>query len=329
MIHIDGSHGEGGGQIIRTAFALAAITGKPCTIDKIRDNRPKPGLQPQHLAGVRAVAELCGTKLNTRIGDTSIVFEPNEIKGGNYDIDIGTAGAISLVLQSLVLPSLHAEKTVSLSITGGTHVSWSPSMDYMQHVFGYYMKKLGLDVSIDVERFGFYPKGGGLVKVKIKPGTPKQLCLTERGELVGHYAMSVAAESLKIRKVAERQLKGVNLKLSGSSVQYVNSDSPGSSIHVSALYDNCILGSSEIGKQGKKAEDVGKEALAKLEKEIASNACLDSHMADQILPFLTLAPGSVVSVAEITPHVLSNIYVIEKFLPVKFEIKGNIIMVNA
>jgi len=150
------------------------------------------------------VAELCGVQLNAKIGDTSLVFEPSKIKGGHYDIDIGTAGAISLVLQSLVLPSLHAEKTVSLNITGGTHVSWSPSMDYMQHVFGYYMKKLGLDVSIDVERCGFYPKGGGLVSVKIKPGVPRQLCLTDRGELVGYYAMSLASEDLKERKVAER-----------------------------------------------------------------------------------------------------------------------------
>ncbi len=329
MIRIDGSQGEGGGQITRTAVALSAITGKPCTIDKIRSNRPNPGLQSQHLASVRAVAELCGTKLDAKVGDTSLVFRPDKIRGGHYDIGIGTAGAISLVLQSLILPSLHAEKTVSLNITGGTHVRWSPSMDYMHHVFVYYMKKLGLEVSIDVDKYGFYPKGGGVVSVKIKPGMPKPLCLTERGEFTGYYASSIATEDLKKAKVVERQLKAVDPRLSGKSVQYVKSLSTGSSIHLSALYDNCILGSSEIGERGKKAEDVGKEAASKLGKEIASGACLDSHMADQILPFLAFANGeSAISVAEVTEHVKTNIWVIEQFLPVKFEIRGNVITIK-
>ena len=330
MIHIDGSYGEGGGQIIRTAVALSAITGKPCTIDKIRYNRPKPGLQAQHLAAVRAVAELCDTTVKGRIGDTSLYFEPQKIKGGDYNIDIGTAGSISLVLQSLILPSLHAKKTVSLNITGGTHVRWSPSMDYMHHIFVYYMKKLGLDVSIEVGRYGFYPKGDGLVNVKIKPGITRPLCLTERGELAGYYAASMASEDLQKAKVAERQVKAVSLKLNGKSVQYVKSLSPGSSIHLSALYDNCILGSSEIGERGKKAEDVGKDATKDLEKEISGDACLDSHMADQILPFLAFAKGeSIISVAEVTEHVKTNIWVIGQFLPVKFDVdKEKIITVS-
>ncbi len=323
MIEIDGAYGESGGQILRTSVGLSAITCKKFKIINIRKGRPKPGLYPQHLAAIRAVAELCGTKLGAKIGDTSLVFEPGKIKGGHYDIDIGTAGAISLVLQSLILPSLHAEKNVSLAIRGGTHVRWSPSMDYMQHVFGYYMKKIGLDIVIDIAHQGFYPKGNGLVNVKIKPGMPKPLCLTERGELARYYASSIATEDLKKSRVAERQLgeSSKEFKLNGKSVQYVKSASTGSSLHLSALYDNCILGSSSIGERGKKAEDVGKEALNDLKKQIDSGACFDSHMADQILPFLAFAKGeSVISVAEITEHVKTNIWVIEQFLPVKFEI---------
>lgn len=329
MIEIDGAYGESGGQILRTSVGLSAITGKGFKIINIRKGRSNPGLQHQHLACVRAVAELCGTKLVARIGDTSLHFEPHKIKGGNYDINIGTAGAISLVLQSLILPSIHAEKPVSLNIAGGTHVNWSPSMDYMHHVFGYYMKKLGLDISIEVDSYGFYPKGAGLVNVKIKPGTPKPINLTERGELVGYYASSIASQDLAKAKVAERQLKVVDLKLSGKSAQYVRSASTGSSLHLSALYDNCILGSSAIGERGKKAEDVGKEALNDLRRQTDSNACFDSHMADQILPFLAFAKGeSTISVAEITPHVLSNIWVIEQFLPAKFKVEGNVITVS-
>ena len=161
MIEIDGSHGEGGGQIIRTSVALSAITGKSVKITNIRSGRPNPGLQAQHLEAVKAVARLCNGKTDAKLGATSLVFEPSHIQGGHINIDIGTAGAISLVLQALALPAVHAENPVTLRISGGTHVRWSPSMDYMQNVFCYYMKKLGIDFDISISKYGFYPKGGG------------------------------------------------------------------------------------------------------------------------------------------------------------------------
>ena len=323
MIGIDGSYLEGGGQIIRTAVALSAITGESCKIENIRYNRPNPGLQAQHLTAVKSVARLCGTDVNVNIGDTSFVFEPKEIRGGSYEVDIGTAGAISLVIQSLMLPSLHAKHPVEISLKGGTHVKWSPSMDYMKSVFSYYMKKIGIDFSLNIENYGFFPKGGGMVKVKIKPATPKALTIIDRGKLIGHEAVSVASEDLRKNKVAERQVNAVEnfFDLEKKDMNYVPSLSTGSSIHVSALFENCILGESSLGERGKKAEEVGSEAAIGLKNQINGHACLDKHIADQLLPFLAFAKqDSSIRVSEITPHVLTNIWVIEQFLPVKFNV---------
>ena len=319
MIEIDGSYLEGGGQIIRTAIALSAITGKSCRIEKIRYNRPNPGLNHQHLAAVKSVARLCSAGLDANVGDTSLTFKPGAIKGGHYDIDIGTAGAISLVIQSLALPSIHAEHPVSLSIKGGTHVRWSPTMDYMQQIFCYYMKKIGIDVKIGAGNAGFYPKGSGVVSVTINPGMPKHLNLIRRGNLIGYEAISIASADLQKANVAERQLNAIVFPLAKRNIAYLQTASPGSAVHLSAVYENCMLGASAIGERGKPAEKVGEEAANELKGAANSEACLDSHMADQILPFLAFAKNdSMIKVAEITNHVRTNVWVIEQFLPVKF-----------
>ena len=323
MIEIDGSSGEGGGQIIRTAVALSAITGKPCMIEKIRAGRPNPGLQAQHLTAVKAVAKICGAETDAGIGSTSLMFKPGTIRGGQHEIDIGTAGAVSLVLQSVILPSLHAEHPTSITIKGGTHVRWSPSMDYMQNIFCYYMKKLGLGADISIEQHGFYPRGGGVIKAKIIPGNPKPLDMTERGDLIGYEATSIASADLEKAQVAERQLKRIEkiFSLSRRNIAYFQTASPGSAVHVSAVYENCALGASSIGERGKSAEKVGEEAANELKSDMDSGACFDRHMSDQILPFLAFAKNdSMIKVAEITGHVRTNIQVIENFLPVKFEI---------
>src|SRR3989338_460172 len=209
MIEIDGSFLEGGGQVIRTAVALSAITGKSCRIEKIRHNRPNSGLQAQHMSAVKSVANICSAETEASIGATSLTFKPGEIKGGRFEIDIGTAGAISLVLQSIILTSIHAEHPTRIEIKGGTHVRWSPTMDYMRSIFCYWMKKIVIYVNFTVDRYGFYPRGGGMVTAKINPGNPKSLDLTERGELVGHEAVSIASTDLQKAEVAERQLKRI------------------------------------------------------------------------------------------------------------------------
>lgn len=329
MILIDGSYLEGGGQIIRTSIALSAITGKPVKIINIRAKRCKPGLRAQHLKGIEAAAKLCNAELkNARIGSTSIEFIPKEVKGGYFSIDVGTAGAIALVLQTLVLPSIHAKEEVVLEITGGTDVHWSPTTTYFQHIFCDFLKNMDIDIYIETLKHGFYPKGGGKIKVIIKPCKKlKPLNLTKRGSLKRIDIWSIASENLKKAKVAERQVEGtkraLKMDFENVNIKYVSSLSAGSSVHVHAHYENCKLGATAIGKLGKPAEKVGEEAGKHLKKQIDSNACLDEHMADQILPFMALTSNSKVSVAKITNHVKTNIWVIEKFLSVKFGINKN------
>jgi RNA 3'-terminal phosphate cyclase (ATP)/RNA 3'-terminal phosphate cyclase (GTP) len=331
LISIDGSYLEGGGQILRTSVALSAITGKPIKVTNIRAKRCNPGLQAQHLKGIEAAAKLCEAELkNAKIGSQEVEFIPKQIKGGYFSIDVGTAGSIPLVLQTLVLPSIHAEEEVVLEITGGTDVLWSPTTTYFQNVFCYFLERMGLEIHVETVRHGFYPRGGGRVKVVIKPRKEvKSINLIERGKLKGIDVLSIASEDLRERRVSERQVEGAAKILRGdfknSVVKYVPTLSIGSSILTAACYENCRLGASSIGEKEKSAEKVGEESAKNLKKQMDSNACLDEHMADQILPYMALTTGSKVSVAEVTNHCKTNIWVIEKFLPVKFEIADKMI----
>lgn len=331
MIEIDGSYLEAGGQIIRTAVGLSALTGKACRIFNIRAGRPKPGLMAQHLTGVKAVAKLCDAKLiGAELWSTELTFEPNKIQAGQFTFDIGTAGAISLVLQSLTIPAVAAPGKIILDIQGGTDVAWSPSMIYFQNIFCYWLGKMGVKAKTEIMKYGFYPKGGGQVHVEIQPSEVTPIRFVEREDLSRIDAWSIASETLKTKNVAGRQIDGVKkiLKLTPDSkihIDYADSLSPGSSVYVHAHYLNCKLGASAIGERNKKAEAVGEEAARELESQMRTPACMDKHMADQILPYMALATEkgrSEVSVAEVTNHCLTNIWVIEKFLPVKFEIAG-------
>ncbi len=326
MILVDGSQGEGGGQILRTAIGLSAVTGKPVKIFNIRKGRPNPGLQAQHLVGIKAVSEICEGKLRgAELGSTEVEFTPGKIKGGEYIFDVGTAGAVTLVLQSVVIPAIHANKEISFEITGGTHVNWSPSFDYFQHIFCGWMKTLGIQIEAEILKYGFYPKGGGKVKVKIIPGSLKNLQLTDRGDYLRTDIFSVASKDLQKNKVVERQVQGAEkiLKTENQVSSYVDSFSTGTSVHMHSHYKNnwCMLGSSVIGEKNKPAEKVGEEAAALLKKQMDSGATVDEYMSDQILPFLALAKGkSEFITSELTKHAETNIWVIKKFLDVEFKV---------
>ncbi|MFH1229172.1 MAG: RNA 3'-terminal phosphate cyclase [Candidatus Aenigmatarchaeota archaeon] len=334
MILIDGSYLEGGGQIIRTSIALSAITGKPCRITNIRSGRKNPGLQAQHLRGIEAAAKLCGAELkNAKLGSTEVEFFPKKITGGSISIDVGTAGSITLVLQTLVPICLYAEKESILEIIGGTDVSWSPSINYFKNIFLNSLELLGMkreyDFDLDIVRYGFYPKGQGRITFKIRPFRKfNKLNLVERGELERIDIISVASEELKGKNVAERQIVGAEKILNNierKDAIYEKTMSTGSSIHMHAHFENCKLGASALGEITKRAEIVGEECALNLKRQIDSKACFDEWMADQILPYMALSGESKISIAEITNHCKTNIWVIEKFLPVKFEIRGRII----
>lgn len=334
MIEIDGSFGEAGGQILRTAIALSAVKKRSCYIFKIRKGRPKPGLATQHLLGIRALAELCKGRLEGDfLGSREIKFWPSETYKDRVSVNIPTAGSITLVLQTLILPCLFAPFPIKISFNGGaTDTFFSPTIDHFRYVFLKILEKMHGRVDINILRRGYYPEGGAKVEVKIFSSKLKSLNLLERGKLQKILVISGASEFLKEKKVAERQLAGVRevlgkLKLPvEEKVEYYKTQCPGSQICLMAEFENTIIGTDNLGKLGKRAENVGKEVALELLKEQKTGTCLDKHLADQILPYIGLTPGkSQVSVSEITNHCKTNTWVIEKFTEGKFEIKDNLV----
>ncbi|MDD5182280.1 MAG: RNA 3'-terminal phosphate cyclase, partial [Candidatus Nanoarchaeia archaeon] len=319
-----------GGQIIRSAVSLSALTGKPVTISNIRANRAPPGLKAQHLTGITALADICGARLSgAEVGSTKIIFEPGKIKSGTYNWDIGTAGAITLVLQALMPAVLFSKKDFVFRITGGTAVTHSPPIEYFQHVFCDYLKRFGADISVEIERYGFYPKGGGQVTVKTRASELSPVEILERGKLVETNVWSIASSDLQKASVAERQIKGFKKEFGETKYgkldkSYVGALSTGSVIHAHNVYENCIIGAEELGERGKPAEKVGEECAQKLKKEIQFDSTLDEHMLDQIIPYMALLGGKF-RFRQMTSHAETNIWVTEQFLPVKFEVKGNVI----
>jgi len=334
MIEIDGNYLEAGGQILRTAVSLSAITGKPCHVFNIRKKRPKPGLKQQHLLGIQALTHLCNGKLEGDfLGSEEIKFFPGQIYRNQASINIPTAGSITLVLQTLIPPLLFSSKPTEIIFNGGaTDTFFSPTIDHFRHCFLKILEKMGARIEIDILKRGYYPEGGAKVKVKIFPSKLKKISLSKRGEFQNILAISGASQFLKDKKVAERQLTGVKeilgkLKLPiQEQIEYYQTQCPGSQVCLLVNFENTILGADNLGKLGKRAEDVGKEAALELLKQQKSNACLDKHLADQILPYMALLNKKFsVTVSEITNHCKTNAWVIEKFLEGKFELKENLI----
>jgi RNA 3'-phosphate cyclase len=334
MIEIDGSFGEGGGQILRTATALAAVLKIPCRVFNIRKGREKPGLQTQHLLGLRALAEICNGRLEgDYLNSTEIKFYPGEIKAKDLTVRIETAGSITLCLQTLLPVALFAKNPIKISFKGGgTDVPFSPTIDHFRYVFLKILEKMGARMEINVIKRGYYPSGGGILEAKVYPSKLKPLVLTEKGGFKKILAISGAAESLKSRKVSERQLMGARevlnkLKLPMEEmIEYYSTDCPGSQIFIGAFFENTVLGVDELGKLGKRSEDVGKEAAMKLLEEEKSGGCVDRFCADQVLPYMALTGKKCqVKIPWLTPHARTNMWVVEKFFNGKFEVKNNII----
>ncbi len=322
MIEIDGSFGEGGGQILRTALSLSACLTTPFKIKNIRKNRKKPGLMPQHLAGVRAMAAICEAHVEgASMGSIDLVFQPAKPKPGTYRFDIGTAGATSLLLQTLLPPLIVAGAPSTLVLTGGTHVPMSPPFDYIYDVFIPALKKLGVTIGASIESYGFYPKGGGKILVQISPehalNQSRNIDFTDPPKLrsirgvsgVGNLPLSIAERQ---KTAAEHALASVGLAVSIETISVASSgQAPSSSSSRKA--DSCLAGFSSIGERGKRAEKVGGEAASALLEYGAAHACLDPHLGDQIALYLAMVPGtSPFTTSRITQHLLTNLWVMQQ-----------------
>lgn len=334
MIEIDGSYGEGGGQIVRTACSLAALTGKPCRIFNIRRARTQPGLRLQHVLGLKALAELCGGSLQGgTVGSGDIGFHPGKISARDLTVKIGTAASVTLILQALLPAALALSRPLTVGCEGGaTDTPFAPTFDYFRFVFLALLKRMGGDVTVTLDRRGYYPRGGALVSIVTEASRLSPITLTERGSLRRICLRSRAARVLENRRVAERQIEGaLNVlgKLSPpteATVEYGRSISAGTSLCAVAEFDHTIIGADALGARGKPAETVGEEAASSLSRELQSTACIDRHMADQLLVYMALAgDGGSITVSEITSHCRTNIWVIEKFMDGRFDVKGKLI----
>jgi RNA 3'-phosphate cyclase len=342
MIHIDGSCIEGGGQILRTALALSTLSRRPFTADKIRHNRPKPGLKAQHLSCIDALIKLARAQVKgAEPGSAAIEFAPGEITPGVLSLDIGTAGSITLLLQSLLLPCMFADDKVVFHIKGGTDTKWSIPIDYFSHVVLPFFREFALIELNDMKR-GFYPKGQGFIRLTIKPRyylrdhrnlddfvthLRKQIpgiYLSEKSQLERIEGISVASERLKGAKVAERQAESATQRLRAlCPLRITNEYQPTASVGtVITLWTvsrqrKVLMGADALGERGIKAERVGAKAAKKLLEVLNSEAVVDRHLADNLIPLLALVGGEI-KTDKITGHIRSNIYVCEKFLDVKF-----------
>ncbi len=329
MIEIDGSYGEGGGQILRTSLSLSALLQRPCRMTNIRRARSKPGLRPQHLAAVRALTEITGASVSgDALGSTELQFEPRAIRTGRFAFDITTAGSVSLLLQALLPPLLFAEGPSQLSLTGGTHVPFSPLYDYLADIFCPFLQRLGVTLSIDLERHGFYPKGGGRVSARVAPcKVLRPIRLTESGGLRSIRGISAVANLPQ--HIARRQRQACLHRLSEQrysarvAEKTVHAVEAGSFVFLRTERELLFGGFSALGARGKRAETVGAEAAEKAIVYLATGACLDPHLADQIVLYLALASGrSVFTTSHISEHLLTNLWTIQKFVGLEYSVES-------
>ena len=333
MLEIDGSQKSGSGTILRISLALAAIKKESLHITNIRHNRKQPGLRPQHLESVNTTAKLCNAEIEgAKLDSRELWFEPSSIVSGEIKAEIGTAGSIPMLLLTILPVCAHAKERVKVHVVnGGTDVRFSPTINYMKHVLLPTLQCMGLKASIDVKRFGYYPKGNGEVVLNVETSSELYpLSIEEFGEIQEIEGISVCTY-LEKQKVAERQAQtAINiLRKNGikPKIQVINDKSnpiqKGSSITLWAKTSKgALIGADAIGELKKTSETVGKEATENLLKEIKTQSTVDIHLADMLIPYIALAKGNSSFITrKITEHLSTNICLVKKILGTKIEIK--------
>ncbi len=332
-IEIDGTYGEGGGQILRTTLTLSCILKKPVEITNIRKGRKVPGLQPQHLTSVSACKRISHAMVEgDSLKSTFLRFSPGNITGGEFTFDISeqkrSAGSTSLVLQTLFLPLSHARTNSKITVLGGTHVPWSPPFNYLEEVFAPTAKKIGCNIELEIKKWGWYPQGGGEVVCAIEPTFRfRSIELSERGKLL-HLSGTSVVSNLPM-SIAERQrnhaLKFLQTKGFSAEINLLQAPSigPGTFFFLKAEFENSVAGFSSLGEIGKRAERVAEEACEDFLRFMQTKGAVDPHLADQLIPYLALAEGdSTFTVSKITSHLLTNIWVVKQFLSSEILVEG-------
>ena len=326
---IDASHGEGGGQMLRTALSLSVALGRPVTLRGIRTRRPRPGLQPQHLTVVRALAAISDAEVaGDALDSTEVTFVPRTLRAGTYRFDIGairgSAGSVSLLFQALLLPLARAAQPSRLLLGGGTHVPWCPPVPYLTAVFIPALCRIGVRVALTLQRWGWYPAGGGEVEASITPSRSWSSIHWERP--IGPPTIEgLSAVSRLPRSIAERQRARAldRLMAHGLSPQIaLLEDStalgPGTFTMLTATGESALAGFSALGRRGVRAETVADEAVDPLVEYLHSGATADDHLADQLIPFLALADApSAFTCPTLSSHLRTVAWVVEQMLPAR------------
>jgi len=333
MLELDGSHEEGGGQIVRTALALSCLTNKPFRVINIRKGREKPGLKQQHLTAIKFLQQITNAYVSdVELGSEEFTFYPRTYKlKSSYDIDITTAGSITLLLQS-ILPFLGMQqKKIILRIKGGTDVAWSMQIAYFTNIFLPAIRR-AVNCECNVLKRGYYPKGQGEIELTILPTDAMPIVIHERGELQYIKGISHASQDLQSASVAERQVEPAAFLLKGKAPvsmdsSYHETASTGSGLLLYAQYEHSRMGVSILGERSVKAQNIGTQLANSLMDLMSKRGAIDEHLGDNLIPFLAISGGSIIPTT-ITAHTRANMYVCEKFLPIKFVIENNTITVE-
>lgn len=340
MLELDGSYGAGGGSLLRTSLALSAVLGIPFRMRNIRARRPRPGLMPQHLAGVRAAAQLTDARVEgARLYATELVFTPHRLKRTDLVCDVaderGSAGAVTLVAQTILPIMVSTPGEVRAVLRGGTHVPFSPVFEYLREVLLPFIRRLGFYAEAELVRAGFYPAGGGEVVLRTRAASGKaapepELVLDTPGALRGvRVVAAVAGLPASIaQRMATRAAERVNRELPGIPVETelfeFRTKSPGCYLFLRADYTEITVGFSGLGKKGRPAEAIADQVVAELLAHHRTGTALDPYLADQVLVFLALArKGFHYTTSRLTDHLRTNIWTVTRFLPLcSIEVTG-------
>lgn len=352
MHTVDGSYGEGGGQVLRTSLALSAVTGQPVRIERIRAGRRKPGLQPQHVTSVRAAAKVCDARVEgAKLHSDALIFIPQSApRAGNYVFDVaqaakgGSAGSVSLILQTVLLPLAVAGGLSRLTLGGGTHVAWSPPYDYLKRVYLPTLARMGVKAKVSLQKWGWYPVGGGVVQATVEgqgvgasaggtgvyagaEGGLRGLDLRERGEVLRVRGLSASSNLPKHIRLRQEGAALQALRANGVNVRMEVMDAPakglGTMVFLWAECQNALAGFTSLGERGKPAEQVAEEAAGELLVYLKNDAALECYLADQLVLPMALASGpSQFTTQLVTQHLLTNAWVVNHFLPGRVRVDG-------